>query len=86
MSFFIKRYILRISSHSLWLLLILIGPVAYLTVSTMTDRFSVSQDITLSEDSFVVVPASSPGKPKMKQFHEIVSNPDSFFQDIIVLV
>ncbi len=86
MSFFIKRYILRISTHSLWLLLIIVGPVTYLVVSTLVDRISVSQDISLSEDSFVVVPASSPGKPKMKQLHEIISNPDSFFQDSIVLV
>lgn len=86
MSFFIKCYLLRVSNHSVWLLLILIGPLAYLAVSTITDRFLVNQEISLSEDSFVVVPASSPGKPRMKQLHEIISNPDSFFQDSIVLV
>lgn len=85
MSFFVKNYFSRISNHSFWLLLILIGPVAYIVMSTLTDRFSASQDITMSEDSFVVVPASSPGKPKMKQLREIIAKPDSFFQDRTVL-
>jgi hypothetical protein len=81
MSFFIKHYFSRISDHSFWLLLILIGPVAYIVMSTLIDRFSASQDITMSEDSFVVVPSSSPGKPKMEQLREIIAKPDSFFQD-----
>lgn len=85
MLFFIKNYYSRISEHSFWLLLILIGPVAYIVITTLTDRFSTSQDITMSEDSFVVVPASIPGKPKMKQLREIIAKPDSFLQDRIAL-
>lgn len=85
MFFFIRNYFSRISDHRFWLLLILIGPVAYIVMSTLTDRFSASQDITMSEDSFVVVPSSSPGKPKMEQLREIIAKPDSFFQDRIVL-
>lgn len=67
-------------------MLIPVGPIAYLVVSMLIESSLISQDISLSEDSFVVVQVSRPGKPRIKRLNEILARPDTFFQDSIALV
>jgi len=83
MYFNIKRYLHGISGRRLWLLLILLPPLAYLTLSaTRSDRFSVRQNISISKESPVALVVTPVG---IKRMGDIVSHPDDFFQNNFTL-
>jgi hypothetical protein len=76
MHFHIKRYLYGIWQRRLWLLLILLLPLAYLVTSAIhSDRFSINQNINISNDAPVVLVASS---NSIKPVGEVVANPDDF--------
>jgi len=83
MYFNIKRYLHGLSTRRIWLLLILLPPLAYLVLSAIhADRFSVTRNISISKNSPVALGSTPMGD---KPIGEIVSSPDDFFQNSFAL-
>lgn len=79
MHFNIKRYLHGASGRRLWLLLILLPPLAYLALSAIrSDRFIVKQNISIAKESPVAFGVTPVG---FKRMGDIVSRPDDFFQN-----
>ena len=77
MHFNIRRYLYGLSKRRLWLLLILIPPIAYLILASIrSDRFTIKQTISISKNSPVALASSPTGFRSMEY---IASNPDHFF-------
>lgn len=79
MNFQIKRFIYGVSKRRLLLLLILVPPFVFLSLSAIrSDRFSIKQDISISKDSPVALASGPLGLERMEK---IASHPDDFFQN-----
>jgi len=76
MHFNIRRYLYGMSKRKLWLLLILVLPIAYLLVSSLRyDRFTIQQNISISKEAPVALASSPTGFQPMK---EIAAQPQHF--------
>lgn len=79
MHYYMKRYIYGLSRRRLWLLLIILPPLAYLVSSSIrSDRFTVKQNISISKNTPVALESSPAG---FRPMGEIVSHPDDFFMN-----
>jgi hypothetical protein len=79
MHFNVKRYLHGALGRRLWLLLILLIPLAYLSWSAIrSDRFSVKQSISIAKESPVAFGVTPVGFERMG---DIVARPDNFFQN-----
>ncbi|MCK4816782.1 hypothetical protein KA005_13510, partial [bacterium] len=77
--FFIRRYLFALLLRRIWLPFALIPPLVYLGVSaSLPDRFSIYQDISISQDATFPVPTSPVG---IMPISKIISNPADFFLD-----
>jgi len=84
MRFLLKRYVYAISAHRRLLLLFLIPLFVYLLLSaTIPDRFSVEQEIAIPKNALVRV-GKRPGSTL--PMSEMISRPESFFQDEFALM
>ena len=84
MRFFLKRYVHAISAHRRLLLLFFIPPFVYLLLSAIIpDRFSIQQKISIEKNALVRV-GKKPGSSL--RMNEIISRPESFFQDDFALM
>ena len=84
MRFLLKRYVHAILAHRRLLLLFLIPLFVYLLLSaTIPDRFSVEQEIAIPKNALVRV-GKRPGSTL--PMSEMISRPESFFQDEFALM
>ncbi len=79
MTFQMKRYLYGVSKRRLLLLLILVPPFLFLAFSaSRSDRYSISQNISISKDAQVALASETGGIARMEK---IASQPDDFFQN-----
>ncbi len=77
--YYVRRYLHGLRVRSLWLLLILLPPLAYLALTALRpDRFTVRQDIAISRDAPIALSTSPVDFAKMSDF---LAQPAEFFSD-----